>query len=133
MSGFTIADKDGKPIAYVIKNGKLPDKTAFLTPPECGQQVGYIVYPAGSGIKRHYHNPIERSSVGTVEVLYVIEGHCVVELYDDQLAPLTKVELLQGDIIIIMAGGHEFHMVADTKLLEVKPGPYPGVAEKVFF
>jgi hypothetical protein len=41
--------------------------------------------------------------------------------------------LAEGDVMVLVAGGHEFRMREDTVLLEIKQGPYPGVAEKERF
>ena len=56
-------------LTYIIRASFLPDKTTFLTPPDCKQQVGYIVYPAGGEIQRHVHRPMEQHLVGTSEVV----------------------------------------------------------------
>ena len=35
----------------------------------------------------------------------------------------------QGDTIILLAGGHGFNILEDTKMIEVKQGPYLSQAE----
>ena len=42
-------------------------------------------------------------------------------------------ELATGDVMLMVGGGHGFRMLEDTVLLEVKQGPYTGVAEKERF
>ena len=39
----------------------------------------------------------------------------------------------QGDIVILVAGGHGFEMLEDTVLMEIKQGPYTGLKEKERF
>ena len=120
-------------LAYIIRAGFLPDKTTFLTPPEYKQQVGYIVYPAGGEIQRHVHRPLERHLIGTSEVLIVRRGRCEIDIYNDDRQLVATRELREGDIMLMVGGGHGFRMMEDTVLLEVKQGPYTGEDEKERF
>jgi uncharacterized protein YjlB len=72
--------------------------------------------------------------VGTGEVLLVRRGRCVVDLYDGDGDVVASRELVRGDVILLTgSGGHAFRMQEDTVLLEVKQGPYTGLAEKERF
>jgi mannose-6-phosphate isomerase-like protein (cupin superfamily) len=124
---------NGVPLCYIIRSAYLPDRTTFLTPPEFKQQVGYIVYPAGSEIARHVHRPLERHLVGTSEVLIVKKGRCLIDIYNDDRELVATRELYPGDIMLMVGGGHGFRMLEDTVLLEIKQGPYTGVDEKERF
>jgi hypothetical protein len=42
-------------------------------------------------------------------------------------------ELRDGDIMLMVGGGHGFRMIDDTILIEVKQGPYTGIDEKERF
>lgn len=125
--------RDGRVFAYVMRDTPGEKKTTFLTPDEAIQQVGFVVHPAGAEVKRHYHLPLERSIVGTPEVLVVRQGRCEMDVYDDQQALVCTRELETGDIMVMVGGGHGFRMVEDTVLLEVKQGPYYGPDEKAYF
>jgi mannose-6-phosphate isomerase-like protein (cupin superfamily) len=120
-------------LAYIIRASFLPERTTFLTPPEYKQQVGYIVYPAGGEIQRHVHRPLERHLVGTSEVLIVRQGCCEVDIYNDERRLVATRELRDGDILLMVGGGHGFRMIDDTVFIEVKQGPYTGVDEKERF
>ena len=124
---------EGKPLAYIIRSGNLPNKTTFLTPPEFKQQVGYVVHSKGSEIKRHVHKDLERNLIGTSEVLILLKGQCVIEIYNDDRILVESRDLYQGDIMLMVGGGHGFKMVEDTVFLEIKQGPYSGVDEKEHF
>jgi uncharacterized protein YjlB len=125
-----IADRHGGLIALVLRRTADADETTFVTPPEAGLQVGLVVYAAEGEVPRHTHFPIERHHLGTPEVLLVRKGRCVADLYDDDHNPVTSLEIREGDVIVLLAGGHGFRMLEDTVLLEVKQGPYPGRDEK---
>lgn len=122
-----------KCLAYVIRSEFSPAKTTFLTPQDYKQQVGFVVYPAGGEIQRHVHKPLERHLVGTSEVLLVKQGRCEVDIYNDARQLVTTVELRDGDIMLMVGGGHGFRMLEDTVFMEVKQGPYTGVDEKERF
>ena len=124
---------DGVVLAYVAHALEEPTHTRFLTPHECNLQVGQVVYPAGGQISRHMHLPVERHLVETSEVLVVQRGRCEVDVYDEDRQLVATRELGVGDILIAVRGGHGFRVLEDTVLLEVKQGPYPGVAEKERF
>jgi hypothetical protein len=124
----------GVVLAYIVHAAILPAQTTFLTPPECPMQVGHVVYPAGGEIPRHAHLPVDRHLVGTTEVLVVQQGRCTVDVYSEERRLVATRELRQGDILISVGGGHGFRVLEDLVLLEVKQGPYPGVAaEKEHF
>jgi hypothetical protein len=120
-------------LAYIIRASFLPERTTFLTPPDYKQQVGYIVYPAGGEIQRHVHRPLERHLVGTSEVLLVRQGCCEVDIYNNDRQLVATRELREGDIMLMVGGGHGFRMIDDTVLIEVKQGPYTGIDEKERF
>ena len=124
---------NGKPLAYIIRSDMNPDKTTFLTPPEFKQQVGFVVYPAGGEIQRHVHRPLERHLIGTSEVLIVRRGRCEIDIYNNERELVATCELRQGDIMLMVDGGHGFRMLEDTVFLEVKQGPYTGLDEKERF
>jgi len=121
------------PLAYIIRSEMNPTETTFLTPPEFKQQVGFVVYPAGGKIQRHVHCPLERHLVGTSEVLIVRRGRCEIDIYNNERELVATRQLRQGDIMLMVNGGHGFRMLEDTVFLEVKQGPYTGLEEKERF
>jgi|SRR5262245_11910098 len=124
---------DGSPLAYIIRRELTPSATTFLTPPDFTQQIGFVVYPAGGEITPHLHRSFERKIQGTSEVLVVKKGRCEVTIYNDLKEPVAKRELREGDILLLVDGGHGFRMSEDTILLEIKQGPYTGLDEKERF
>jgi hypothetical protein len=123
----------GTPLAYIIRAEISPQQTTFLTPPQFKQQVGFVVYPAGGEIHRHVHRPLERHLIGTSEVLIVRRGRCEIDIYNNDRALVTTRELCEGDIMLMVDGGHGFRMLEGTVLLEIKQGPYTGLEEKERF
>lgn len=120
-------------LCHIIRSTLPLEKTTFFTPDDHLLQVGYVVHEKGHEIPRHYHRPVERTIVGTPEVLLVREGHCEIDIYNDRNELVTTREVSAGDLLIVVSGGHGFRMLEDTVILEVKQGPYGGVSERERF
>lgn len=124
---------DGQLIATIIRAEKMPDETEFVTGDDVKQQVGFVVYPEGGIIPRHIHVPMERHLLGTSEVLVVRKGMLEADFYTDGKEFICTRLLRQGDVLLLVSGGHGFRCLKDTVLLEVKQGPYLGPQEKQRF
>ena len=57
----------------------------------------------------------------------------ILDIYTDDQAFLCAREVGSGDVVLLLSGGHGFHLLEDTVLLEVKQGPYVGLQEKELF
>ncbi len=120
-------------LCCIFRGDALPSATTFMTSAEAALQVGHIVHPQGHAIPRHIHRPTERHLTSTTEVLLVRRGRCEIDVYDGEQDLVATRDLHEGDIVLLLAGGHGFRMLEDTVLLEVKQGPYLGIDEKVQF
>src|SRR5512139_352242 len=103
-----------QPLVYIIRCDPLPERTTFITPPEFKQQVGFVVYPAGGVIARHIHLALERHLIGTSEVLVLLKGRCLIDIYNDHKELVATRELITGDIMLMVGGGHGFRIQEDT-------------------
>ncbi len=130
MEAIEFIKADDKTLAIIIRAGFEPQRTTFITPESFEQQVGFIVYPTGGVIAPHKHKRIERHLDHTSETLVVRKGRLEVQLYDEAGAIVAERELVPGDILVLVSGGHGFRMREDTVILEIKQGPYTGLAEK---
>jgi mannose-6-phosphate isomerase-like protein (cupin superfamily) len=133
MDELEIINANGQVLCYVIPKSTRPEKTTFITPADGKQQVGFIVYPKGGVIARHIHKPLERHIIGMAEVIVVRSGHCQIDVYDEALSLVATRDLYQGDVVLMVGGGHGFQIKEDTVLLEIKQGPYLGVDDKEIF
>jgi hypothetical protein len=133
MENVELITANGQALCYVIRANTQPSQTTFITPPDSKQQVGFIVYPKDGVIARHIHRPLERHIIGMSEVLVVRSGHCQIDIYDGQESLVTRRDLYQNDVVIMVGGGHGFQIKEDTVLLEIKQGPYLGAEDKKLF
>lgn len=132
-SPVEVISSDGTALAYIVDPDWQPDETTFLTPGDLGLQMGMVVYGAGQDIPAHVHLPIVRQVEGTSECIIVREGRCRVTIYDSQRQFIAERDLGKGAIILLLGGGHGFHLYEDTVLFEVKQGPYAGNRDKERF
>jgi hypothetical protein len=84
-------------------------------------------------VKPHLHRSLERKIKGTSEVLLVKKGRCEVDIYDNSKDLVATRELREGDILLLVDGGHGFRTLEDTVFVEIKQGPYTGLDEKERF
>jgi hypothetical protein len=133
LSPVEVIEADGVALAYIVSPRWVPDRTTFLTPPNVNLQMGLIVYGAGQDIPAHVHLPITRQVEGTNECIIVQRGSCRVTIFDAQRNFVAERDLEQGAIILLLGGGHGFHLYEDTVLFEVKQGPYVGEKDKERF
>ena len=52
--------------------------------------------------------------VDSSEVLLVRRGRCEVDIYNGEKQFVATRELQEGDLLIVVAGGHGFRMLEDT-------------------
>ncbi len=121
---------DDQHIATIIRRDYMPDTTTFISPDSYYQQAGFVVYPKGGEVARHSHLPLQRHLIGTPETLIIRKGKAEVELYALDKSLLGVWTLDEGDIILLVAGGHFLRCLEDTVFFELKQGPYTGLVEK---
>lgn len=119
-------------LAIIVKASLVADTTEFLTDSEENFQVGFVVKGAGEDVPAHRHKPIVRTIRGTAEALFVKQGKCALDIYDDLGKIISTHSIDSGDVVLLLAGGHGLRVLAPTVLIEVKQGPYPGIDEKDF-
>jgi len=127
-----VNDQDSS-LALIVRADFDPPQTTFVTPPEYVKQIGFIVYPSGAEIPRHFHKLSKRSLQTTPECLIVKKGKVEIIFYNHNRQEVCRRILYQGDLVLILNCGHQFKFLEDTVLIEVKQGPYAGPCEKELF
>ncbi|ACD97085.1 cupin domain-containing protein [Trichlorobacter lovleyi] len=120
-------------IATIIRKDYMPETTTFISPDSYYQQAGFVVYPKDGVVARHTHLPLQRHLVGTPETLLIRKGRAEVELYGLDKCLIGIWNLEEGDIILLVSGGHRLKCLEDTIFFELKQGPYTGLVEKERF
>lgn len=113
----------GELLALIIRCEFSPVGVNFLTKEDNYLQVGVFEHDKGKMIKPHYHKEITRSINITQEVLHLEYGKIEAFFFSGS-KEVAKSVLFSGDTIILINGGHGFKVLEDTKMIEVKQGPY---------
>ena len=114
-------------LAVVFGVADFPEGLEFLTEAAHCLQVGTWRYPAGTELAAHNHQWVSRTVERTQEFIWVVQGRLAATVYDEEDQPVAEVELGPGQGMILLAGGHGYRILEDdTRVVEVKCGPYPG-------
>lgn len=120
-------------MAIIVKNSYNKPGITFFTSGEWSQQLAYMQHPTGKVIDPHVHNPVKREVHFTQEVLFIKRGKLRVDFYSDDQVYLESRLLEEGDVILLMTGGHGFEVIEEIEMIEVKQGPYAGDSDKTRF
>ena len=119
--------------AIIVRSSFSKPGITFFTSGEWSQQLAYMNHPRGKIIEPHVHNPVKREVHYTQEVLFIKRGKIRVDFYSDKQDYLESRTLEQGDVILLMTGGHGFEILEEIEMIEVKQGPYAGDHDKTRF
>lgn len=123
-----ITIKDGEDIAAIIIKSTFQEPGAhFPTPEYFNLQVGIHNRPAGTAIKPHVHKTIKELRDVPVQEFFILEkGRVRVDLFSREEKFIAACELEAGDSAIIISG-HGMEFLEESRIVEVKQGPYRGV------
>ncbi len=130
MGSCEYVKKKNKLLAMIIRKDYECEGVDFITPNEYSQQVAYMHHKTGKVIDAHVHNMVHRNVVLTQEVLFIKKGKLRVDFYDDYEDYLESRTLQEGDVILLISGGHGFTVLEEVEMIEVKQGPYAGEQDK---
>ena len=129
MKTEKIMDED-LTLAIVIREGDWEEGLNFVSSEEDYLQVGIWGYNKGKKLAPHIHLFAPREVLRTQEIVFVKEGRVRADIYTEKEEFLKSVELKKGDTIILLNSGHGYEILEDnTKVLEIKNGPYVGAEE----
>jgi len=117
----------GKLFAIILRSGFEKEGVNFFTPEDNPLQLGLLKHKRGTKIKPHIHKNVQ-------EVLHMQRGKMEVVFYSETGEKIKNVILNAGDTILLPGGGHGFNIQENSKIVEVKQGPYLGVErDKEYF
>jgi mannose-6-phosphate isomerase-like protein (cupin superfamily) len=118
---------EGKRLGFVIRKVFNIEKREFPSPEEDFIQTGILNLKKGEWVAPHIHKPRNSIIDKTQKVIYVLSGKLKIYFYKDK-KKIKEVDLNMGDLIVLLRGGFGFESLEDnTKIIEIKQGPYPGL------
>jgi len=130
---MNIKDKEGNLIAIYLDLKNANDFKNFYTEDSADMQFGVFNLPKDESILKHFHPEQNRIVRTTTEVLVLLSGKLEVSLYDNSLEHIENIILESGSVLITVMGGHGIEVLEESKMIEVKQGPYDLEADKVRF
>ena len=121
---------DGQTVAILVRNSYDVDGIKFMSPTDFALQLGQMRRPAGYQVVPHIHNPVERHTIGTQEVLFVKTGRIRIDFFSFAQEYLESRELGPGDFILLAGAGHGIEVLEEATIVEVKNGPFIEGADK---
>ena len=128
-------EHDGETLGIIIRGDTEVEGVNFVSGEDSPLQLGISKYEKGKLVKPHKHKPVvlEKSTITSLEVVHIDSGEVRVDFYTENGVKVTDRVLKSGDTILL-SGAHGMKMIKDTKIIEVKQGPYRGVEnDKEFF
>lgn len=129
----SVLDRENNLLAMIIRDFEVSESVNFITEDSQNPQVALMSRPKGEYITPHVHLPIERTVLGTPEVLVIKSGKMRVDLFNKSKHFVESHLLQNGDIIILFSGGHGFEVLETTKMVELKQGPFKEGMDKERF
>jgi len=117
-------------IAIIVRAGYDVEGIKFLSPNEFSLQMGHMRRPAGYKVVPHTHNPVERHTIGTQEVLFLKKGVIRIDFYRLEQEYVESRELHAGDLILLAGAGHGIDVLEEATIVEIKNGPFIEGADK---
>lgn len=117
-------DYEGNTFAIVLRRNYEQDGVNFITSPENPLQLGVLNHRSGVEIKPHIHRSLTKTVNEVQEILHIDYGEVEAKFYDAEGRKLGQLILNTGDTILLLSGGHGFSILRDSKIIEVKQGPY---------
>jgi hypothetical protein len=123
-----IRDREGEIIAVIVRSGYHPSGVSFISRPEWPLQLGVNTYRPSHVVRPHSHNRRHISVESIQEVLHIDAGKVRVSLYGGSDLLAGTVDLSTGDTILFVQGGHSLQISEESRIIEVKQGPYESLA-----
>ena len=118
---------------FIIYNDYKSDETNFMTDSELPLQFAHMSFKKNETIQAHEHNTFKREVSNINEVLIVKSGSIRVNFFNKKVKVHDEI-INKGDIIFLQDGGHSFEFLEDSRIFEIKNGPYFGeIKDKVKF
>ena len=105
----------------------------FFTDPKETQQIGFMKHKKNHIIQPHLHNKRLTKILFTTEVIFLLKGILRVDFYGNKKNYLFSKKISQGDMIMLVSGGHGFKALKNVEMIEIKQGPYNLAKDKEKF
>ena len=122
---FEKVEMDGNLLAIIVKKKFNKLGYNFLSPNDFPLQLGINFRKKGEHVPAHQHVPFkELLNFPVQEFIYIENGKMELKLFHYK-KKCKEIVLNSGDMVLLNCG-HEVRFLEDTKMIEIKQGPYRG-------
>ena len=129
MNRIEYRDGAGNLLAYKIPSEPAPGLTPYSDDTDFIQALHWR-YDEGKLLQSHEHLHVPRTATHTQEVMVVLRGRVRTTIYDAAHNLIATVDVGPGEAMALLRHGHGYEILEhDTRVLEIKNGPYPGAEQ----
>jgi hypothetical protein len=130
---INVYSKRGDLLNIIYSPNDFKDGSRFdITDQYQSLQCAIMKAESGKVFKAHRHLHKD-CSVHIQEVFIILKGKASIEIFDFDDSSLGEYPINEGDISILLNGGHSLKIDQDCVLYEIKTGPYEGqTKDKIF-
>lgn len=116
-----------KIIAVIFRKNIKLSGVKFFTDASNPFQIGIHHRPKGVSLSPHVHKLTQSLTINAIqEILVVQKGKIKITFYTKKGKNISSKILRLGDSVLLMYEGHGVEFLEDSRIFEVKQGPYPG-------
>lgn len=121
-------------LAVIFRANIQINEVEFLTESSNDFQIGIHNRKKGIKLTPHTHKFIKAPQIKTIqELLLVQSGRIRVNIYNKKSSLVSKKILKRGDGVLLITGGHGVDFLEDSRVFQVKQGPFSGtIHQKIF-
>jgi hypothetical protein len=119
----------GTLFALILRKELDPQATTFYTPKDTSLQLGIIKHEKGYKEPPHIHKHSKKLVHDVVESLHIEYGKVEVNFYNEKGEKIDKTILNEGDVALLINGGHAIRALETFKAIKIKQGPYLSIEE----
>lgn len=127
MKGLEHIYHKKKIVATIFRKNISVSGLKFFTDLHNPFQIGIHQKSKGIKLAPHIHRLEKPLIIKTIqEILFVIKGKIRVTLYSKEGKVISRKILKKGDCVLFIDKGHGVDFLEDSRVFEIKQGPYPG-------
>jgi hypothetical protein len=119
----------GMLFALILRKELDPEVTTFYTPKDTSLQLGIIKHEKGYTEPPHIHKRSAKLVHDVIESLQIEYGKVEVNFYSEKGEVVDKTILNEGDVALLISGGHAIKALETFKAIKIKQGPYRSIEE----
>ena len=125
---------DGELLALIVRESYNKEGVNFITEEKDSFQLAIHNVKKGKRYRAHSGKSFEKIENFPANKIYYIQKGCVgIDFYSSSKSKVAYASLKEGDMVLFLSGGHGVDIMEDSKMIEIKQGPYRGVdGDKLF-